>query len=527
MADEPRSVTRIPALKVHQWLTSWEEVQYDDPSEAGNHRAKPKPWFLIFSLPVSQLLPLCGIQPRTTAGGLPRAQDTGIQRKHDPSRSKEIREYVQYGYPWSELSTAKRNSGKFGDLRKPGWLPTSVVLNILTHEQERRGQRVRQEDLLCLEEETEHSATVVLPGSLPDASRLPPIEIIDGQHRLFAFRGWNPDDMNGFDIPVVAFYGLDLSWQAYLFWTINIKPKRINPSLAFDLYPLLRQEDWLERFHGHSIYREARAQEITARLWSSPLSPWHQRIDMLGDQRRRFVSQNAWVKSLYAAFIKPWEGTRIRIGGLFGAKVGEDDTVLPWDLAMQSAFLIFAWRQLKDAIWEYRSGWAEKLREGQRSPDDPAFSGGYTLLNTEQGIRGFLHILNDLCFVAADNLGLSKWQPPEVDEPEASDQGAADKDNLSELMIESEIQACLDAIDQHSVGEYIKNIAKQLATFDWCTSDAPHLDQHEKEVKMAFRGSGGYTLVRRHLLRHLLKSDNEDVVSATREVRHRLGWSEQ
>ena len=28
-----------------------------------------------------------------------------------------------------------------------------------------------------------------------------------------------------FELPVVAFVGLDLSWQAYLFYTINIKPK--------------------------------------------------------------------------------------------------------------------------------------------------------------------------------------------------------------------------------------------------------------------------------------------------------------
>jgi hypothetical protein len=52
---------------------------------------------------------------------------------------------------------------------------------------------------------------------------------------------------------LVAFHGLDLSWQAYLFWTINIKPKRINPSLAFDLYPLLRSENWLDKAEGHFV----------------------------------------------------------------------------------------------------------------------------------------------------------------------------------------------------------------------------------------------------------------------------------
>ncbi len=80
----------------------------------------------------------------------------------------------------------------------------------------------------------------------------------------------------------MAFYGLDVSWQAYLFWTINIKPKRINPSLAFDLYPLLRAEDWLDKAEGHYVYRESRSQELTEALWSNPDSPWYDRINMLG-----------------------------------------------------------------------------------------------------------------------------------------------------------------------------------------------------------------------------------------------------
>ncbi|MCB9133378.1 MAG: hypothetical protein H6647_20855 [Anaerolineales bacterium] len=73
-----------------------------------------------------------------------------------------------------------------------------------------------------------------------------PIEIIDGQHRLLAFEGTQHLDGN-FELPVVAFFDLDITWQAYLFYMINIKPKRIDPSLAFDLYPVLRIQDWLEK----------------------------------------------------------------------------------------------------------------------------------------------------------------------------------------------------------------------------------------------------------------------------------------
>jgi hypothetical protein len=70
--------------------------------------------------------------------------------------------------------------------------------------------------------------------------------------------------------------------QAYLFWTINIKPKKINPSLAFDLYPLLREQIWLESGETVHVYRESRAQELTEALWATPMSPWHRRINILG-----------------------------------------------------------------------------------------------------------------------------------------------------------------------------------------------------------------------------------------------------
>lgn len=103
-------------------------------------------------------------------------------------------------------------------------------------------------------------AEVVLPVGSDDANwepqGLPPIEVIDGQHRLFAF-GETSDLPDDFELPVVAYYGLDVGWQAYLFWSINVSPKKINPSHAYDLFPLLRTQDWLESVSAvrHSIRR--------------------------------------------------------------------------------------------------------------------------------------------------------------------------------------------------------------------------------------------------------------------------------
>jgi hypothetical protein len=269
----------VPAIKVQQWLDGWGQISFD-PKE---YRRRPKPYFYLFSLPARELRSLSGIARRTTSGITPRAADLGIQRQHEPERSAEIKQFVEFGFPWSTLSQSKRESLEYHDLRKPGWLPTAIVINVLEEADKRPSGPVNPNDLITIED-TPAGSKIALPYSTWTAdwrpTGTPPFEVIDGQHRLWAFEGGETD----FDLPVVAFHGLDISWQAYLFWTINIKPKRINPSLAFDLYPLLRTEDWLDRAEGHEIYRDTRSQELTEALWSHSDSPWHNKINMLGER---------------------------------------------------------------------------------------------------------------------------------------------------------------------------------------------------------------------------------------------------
>ena len=206
----------IPTLKVHQWLDDWDAVEFSRKA----HRRKPPEAFYLFSLSARRLKALTGIQRRTTAGGRLRSKDLGIQRRHDPARSEEIGKYVRFGFPWSELSQAKRDSGDFDDLRKPGWLPTAIVVNILTPQDKRNGRGVASSDLVRIAERGD-KATLQIPSEVGKSSwnpsELHPLEVIDGQHRLWAFEE-GPLDTD-FELPVVAFHGLDISWQAYLFYT--------------------------------------------------------------------------------------------------------------------------------------------------------------------------------------------------------------------------------------------------------------------------------------------------------------------
>ena len=353
----------VPTLRVHQWLPGWDRIDFN-PAE---HRSKPEKNFYLFTLPARELRSLSGIARRVAKGAAPRTEDLGIQRQHDPQRSEEIGRFVEYGFPWSTLSKTKRRKADFNDLRKPGWLPTAVVLNILTKNDKRYGNSVANSDLVSIID-VNGTSKLKLPYDKwrPSWSpiRLPPFEIIDGQHRLWAFD--SASKLKDFELPVVAFVGLDISWQAYLFWTINIKPKRINPSLAFDLYPLLRSEDWLEREESHIVYRETRAQELTEVLWSFPKSPWYDRINMLGERRNRWVTQSAWIKSLSTTFVRSWDRRSKSSGGLFGGRSREKGEVLGWSRAQQAAFLVFSWCQFREAVSVVKDEWAEDLRQPRR-----------------------------------------------------------------------------------------------------------------------------------------------------------------
>ena len=500
-------VRELPALRVNQWLPAWSAVRWDKKE----HRAEPLHWFYQFSISAGYLKALSGVQKRTTTDRSRGSLDLGIQRRHEQDRSNEIARFVEFGYPWSDLSAKQRELADYNSLRKPGWLPTAIVVNVLRASDVRREHRVDTHDLVEITEGKNGQATITLPDSFSGRSWRPngdlhPIEVIDGQHRLWAFEESHlPDD---FELPVVAFKGLDISWQAYLFYTINIKPKRINASLAFDLYPLLRTEDWLTKFDGHIIYRETRAQELVDLLWAHPRSPWHHRINMLGEPGHKglMVSQAAWIRSLLATFIKSWEGRGARVGGLFGAPVGPRRQTPTWNRAEQAALLIFLGESLRNSIKGMSDDWAKALREQQRPAGLPptfdlAFYGLNSLLNQDQGIRGFLYAANDLLYVHAEELRLADW----------GSGGANDTD-------EKAITEALHSLEKAShLRKFVDALTKALSTYDWRASDAPGLSSNESKLKSVFRGSGGYRELRLEILRHL-ESKGKDFSKAARQI---------
>ena len=503
----------IPALVTRQWMPDWNDMKWK-PDE---HRDEPPHHFYQFSLSAPELRALSGVH-RRTQDRESVAADLGIQRRHEAGRSREIARFVRSGYPWSILTEAKRKSSDFHDLRQPGWLPTAIVVNIRTPDQGLDGD-LAPTDLVEVRNSPDESRTaeVLLPvgfdGSEWRPESTPPIEVIDGQHRLWAFATEDTED--DFELPVVAFHGLALSWRAYLFYTINIKPKRINPSLAFDLYPLLRTERWLEHSEPYPTYREHRAQEIVDILWAHPMSPWHHRINMLAEPGYggRQVTQAAWVRSLSASFLKNWEGRGVRIGGLFGARSDGQGTVLPWPRLHQAALLVLAGREMRDAVHGCREPWADALRDREAEDGggkgDAAFVGKDNLLNQDQGLRALLQAVNDLLFVRASDLALRRL---------FLEEGESDEDGATVTRFVEFLQR------QPHLRDFLGQVARRLATYDWRSSKAPGLTDRQRELKAGFRGSGGYRDVRAHVLSHLASDSSESVSEAAREVISALGY---
>ena len=503
---------RIPAIRVRQWLSEWDNYDFDESSR----QRKPKSYFYICSMSAPLLRRLSGVKRREALG--PRGADLGIQRGHDQTRSSEISGFIRAGYPWASLNTQRKH--QFPNLRKPGWLPTAVVANLVSATTERFGVRAEPRDLIGIESSGNDLVQLILPDGSdeiswePTANRLEPIEIIDGQHRLYAFS--KDEELDGdFELPVVLFEDIDISWQAYLFWSINVTPKRINPSMAYDLYPLLRTADWLEHTEGPMTYRETRAQELTEALWSHPKSPWRKRIGMLGREKGK-VTQAAFVRSLTLSFVRGWSSSRrTGIGGFFGTEQSSERTdVLRWTRAQQAAYLIGLWSSLEFAIEASEHEWAEQLRQATPTQEtmeghDPAFAGRYSMLATDQGVRGFLQVCNDISYQRRHDISFGDWLRP----------------TSAEATNEKEVSEALEHLRElSSINDLIERLTRDIGTFDWRSAVTPGLPSDVEVFQSRYRAGSGYKQVRLQLLRHLAVKGSDDIAASAKSVAQALGY---
>ena len=498
MAKDKKRNT-IPAIRIEQWMKAWDKIP---PSQ------KIERHFYAFSMNVLDLKRLSAGHKRSAQERESASQDDNIQRSLDIGRSKKIAQYVQYGYPMDTGTPAQQKNRKY-DLRNPGWLP-AIIVNILKCE----NSTISSKDAVEIEDKGDLGIKIKLPSGFdknwrPENEKPHPIEVIDGQHRLAAFdETASGDKYKKYELPVIAFHGLSRERQAYLFYTINMRPKRINASLAYDLYPLLRQATWLESgpdAHKVPAYREIRSREIIDLLWGHPKSPWFHRINMLGEslgqEAGTQVSQAAWVRSLYSTFMK---GSTSKIGGLYYAKnqnhANESTGSWAWLISQQVTLLITMGSMLQRHLKRHLN-------------DSEFFNSKFCLLNHDVGMRGLLNLWNDMLFTwASESTSNAKkflddfnLPPPTVQQEEHSEE---------HRKFHKEIDLCLQKImvrgseDKNAALVFMDNLSKHLSSYNWQTFKHEKVQQLPADSliriqKQALRGSAGYKIIRDELILHL------------------------
>ena len=118
--------------------------------------------------------------------------------------------------------------------------------------------------------------------------------VVDGQHRLWAFDPKYSAEMD-LNIVVTAFINLNNSSKAFLFRSINGNQTKINPSLVYDLIPMLRDQETV-------TFEDKRCQDLVTFLNKEESnSPWSDRIGMVGVGKRP-ISQASFISALKKLF---------------------------------------------------------------------------------------------------------------------------------------------------------------------------------------------------------------------------------
>jgi len=203
--------------------------------------------FYLFAISAKSLLEIAYTSERT------QYNKTGIQRGLRPDRLKAI--------------------GKFlvSNGSNPALLPNAIIVSLST-------QSYFQDGRLYICKRPRGEAF-----------------IIDGQHRLWAF---SPEYSGAKDLNVVvtAFINLDDSRKAFIFRSINGNQRKINPSLVYDLIPMLRAKESV-------AFEDWRCHDLVVLLNETPDSPWKDRIGMVGGGGR-IISQSSFISALKKLFKK-------------------------------------------------------------------------------------------------------------------------------------------------------------------------------------------------------------------------------
>ena len=134
------------------------------------------------------------------------------------------------------------------------------------------------------------------------------------------------------------------------------------------------------------------------------------------------------------------------------------------------------------------------------------------MIATDQGVRGFLHIVNDMLFFESSNLNLNSLQS--ADEIK--------EDRIDPVDLQKSIATFRKST---KLKDYVQNISNELAKFDWRTASTEGLSTAQRQKQMIYKGSSGYKEIRRELLKTLQNSSVKLIKDNASSIFKELGYA--
>jgi DNA phosphorothioation-associated DGQHR protein 1 len=215
--------------------------------------------FFVTSLPASVLLQVAYSNPlRVDEGNEKKGWYllSGAQREPDEKRFREIAHYID----GTEAA-----------------FPNSIILGAnYTKEGEYIGDPSNEDSFRAawrIRHESGGQLRLLIPSSAQVAA------IVDGQHRLNAFR-YAGTDRSAMEMLCAIYLDLPIPYQAYLFATINFNQKKVDKSLAYELFGCD-----VDTEHPDSWPPEKLAVFLCRRLNVEEGSPFRHRIRVAAENR--------------------------------------------------------------------------------------------------------------------------------------------------------------------------------------------------------------------------------------------------
>lgn len=220
--------------------------------------------FYSASIPYNELIAISHVDTRRIKERESHEKDDidtllGIQRKLDPKREKELRQYVN---------------------TYDACFPTSIILSIPER---------------CVEYDSDNKKLTISRFEDEENSEMSVeyrkiASVLDGQHRIAGLQGYVKSE-NKFDVNVSIFLELDSATEAYIFSIVNQAQTKVNRSLVYDLYSLAISRSPQKLCH-----------QIAVTLNDEDDSPFKNKIKRLGtalpSTKKVSITQAAFVESL-------------------------------------------------------------------------------------------------------------------------------------------------------------------------------------------------------------------------------------